>query len=83
MEADDGGTPRIIEPRGRLFTANDSDERLWVFEEELTREGMQVDRVHRCARWQGGRTASWTARRRSAGRGEGSSGLRFDVIDPG
>ena len=83
MEADDGGAPRIIEPRGRLLTANDSDGRLWVFEEELTREGMQVDRVHRYARWQGGRTASWTARRRSAGRGEGSSGLRFDVLDPG
>jgi hypothetical protein len=41
------------------------------------------DRIHRYARWHAGRCALWTARRRRTGRGEGSSGLRFDVLSPG
>jgi len=83
MEVDDGGTPRIIEPEGRLLTATGSDGRLWVYDEEIPREGTSVERIHRYARWLGGRAAIWTARSRQTGRGEGSSGLRFDVLDPG
>lgn len=83
MEVDDGGIPRTVDPRGRLLTTSDDDGRLWLFEEELPREGTLVDRIHRYARWQGGRCALWTARRRRTGGGEGSSGLRFDVLDPG
>jgi hypothetical protein len=82
MEVDEGGTPRAIEPRGRLLTATEIDGRLWLFEGEVAREGTLVDRIHRYVRWQGGRTAVWTARRRTTGRGEGSSGLRFDLLDP-
>jgi hypothetical protein len=82
MEADQGGLPVPVEPRGRLLVSPGSSERLWVYEEEIPREGTLVDRVYRYARWQGGRTAVWTARRRRTGRGEGSSGLRFDVLDP-
>jgi hypothetical protein len=83
MEVDDGGTPRIIEPEGRLLTVTGSDGRLWVYDEEIPREGTSVERVQRYARWLGGRAAIWTARSRQTGRGEGSSGLRFDVLDPG
>ena len=44
--------------------------------------GAQVDRLYRYARWQeDGRMSMWTARRRRVGRGEGSSGLRFDTLD--
>ena len=83
MEADDGGNPRTIEPRGVLLRQDGGDGRLWIFEEEIPREGIIVDRINRYARWQGGRAACWTARRRRTGRGEGSSGLRFDILDPG
>jgi hypothetical protein len=82
MEADDGGAPRTIEPKGRLLVAADPAARLWVFEEEIPREGAQVDRLYRYARWQGGRSALWSARRRRVGAGEGSSGLKFDILDP-
>jgi len=82
MEADAGGMPQAVEPLGRLLQANDSGGRLWLFEEEVPREGVQLDRIYRYARWQDGRTAMWTARRRRAGRGEGSSGLAFDILDP-
>jgi hypothetical protein len=83
MEVDDGGTPRTVEPQGNLLATNGATGRLWLYDEEVPREGTAVDRVHRYARWLGGRSATWTARRRQTGRGEGSSGLRFDVLDPG
>jgi hypothetical protein len=82
MEADDGGVPRTVEPRGRLLGAGGPDQRLWIFEEEIPREGALVDRLRRYARWQGGHSRLWTARRRGVGTGEGSSGLKFDVLDP-
>jgi hypothetical protein len=82
MEVDEGGVPQTVEPLGRLLAANDSEGRLWLFEQEVPREGTLVDRLYRYARWQDGRAALWTARRRSTGRGEGSSGLRFDFLDP-
>ncbi len=83
LEVDVGGAPQATEPKGLLLVANDSGGRLWMFEEEVPREGTLVDRLYRYARWQDGRTTLWTARRRQTGRGEGSSGLRFDILDPG
>ena len=82
MEVDDGGTPRTVEPQGRLLTQTNGDGRLWLYDEEVPRDGTRVDRLHRLARWQDGRTSLWTARRRRTGTGEGSSGLRFDVLNP-
>ena len=82
MELDKSGVPQTVEPKGRLLVASDSNGRLWLFDEEVPREGTLVDRLNRYARWQDGRTALWTARRRGTGRGEGSSGLRFDLLDP-
>ncbi len=82
LEIDKGGTPQIVEPKGRLLSAKDSDGRLWLFDEEIPREGTLVERIYRYARWQDGRTTLWTARRRQTGSGEGSSGLRFDILDP-
>jgi hypothetical protein len=82
MEADNGGTPVVIEPRGLLLNAADPDGRLWLFDEEVPPEGTSVDRLYRYVRWQSGRSAVWTARKRTAGRCESSSGLKFDVLDP-
>jgi hypothetical protein len=83
MEVDDGGVPRAIEPQGLLLANAADGSRLWLFDEEVPREGTQVDRVHRYARWLNGRSVTWTARRRQTGGGEGSSGLRFDFLNPG
>jgi hypothetical protein len=82
MEADDGGVARVVEPRSRLLAGGGPDPRPWIFEEEIPREGALVDRLFRYARWQGGHSRVWTARRRSVGAGEGSSGLKFDLLDP-
>lgn len=53
-----------------------------VQEEEVTRTGVRVSRVVRRSRWLDGSTRLWIARRKTAGAGEGSSGLRFDMAIP-
>jgi hypothetical protein len=82
MEVDKGGVPTLVEPMGRLLAPDSDGNTLWVFDEEVPREGTQVDRVHRYMRWLSGRTVLWTARSRQTGHGEGSSGLRFDTLNP-
>jgi hypothetical protein len=52
---------------------------LQIFEEEIPREGVRVTRSYQLTRWQDGSTHLWIGRRKAIGRGEGSSGLRFDT----
>jgi hypothetical protein len=56
---------------------------LAVADDRLPREGRRLvsDRV--LARWSDGSTVAWRRRRTTVGRGEGSSGLRFDSAEPG
>lgn len=51
-----------------------------LFEEEVPRAGVQVMANYQRARWYNGATFTWFGRRKRTGRGEGSSGLRFDTI---
>ncbi len=55
---------------------------LKLYDEEVPREGTRVVRGYQCTRWIGGQTVLWLALRKSVGRGEGSSALRFDGIEP-
>jgi hypothetical protein len=64
-------------PQGRLL--GDSD--LPIFLEEVPREGVHLERRYRCTRGADGSTYLWIGRRRSIGRGEGRSGLRFDFLE--
>jgi hypothetical protein len=54
---------------------------LTIFLEELPREGVHLERRYRLARAANGSTHLWMGRRRSIGRGEGRSGLRFDYLE--
>jgi len=54
---------------------------LALFDEEVPREGMRVTRSYQCTRWIGGGTLLWLSQRKQIGRGEGSSGLRYDGLD--
>jgi hypothetical protein len=51
-----------------------------LYEEEVPREGVRVTRVYQYTRWCDGSSHLWIGRRKRIGRGEGSSGLRFDVL---
>jgi hypothetical protein len=64
-------------PVGRMLAYSG----LSIFLEELPREGVHLQRHYRYARGLDGSTSVWIGRRRSIGRGEGRSGLRFDYLE--
>jgi len=55
---------------------------LQIYEEEIPREGIRVTRNYQLTRWHDGSTHLWIGRRKAVGRGEGSSGLKFDSVEP-
>jgi hypothetical protein len=64
-------------PMGRMLAYSG----LTIFLEELPREGVHLERRYRAARGLDGSTHVWIGRRRSTGRGQGRSGLRFDYLE--
>ena len=77
LQAD--GSRSLVTAKGRILNADLSD--AGIFEEEVRREGIRVRRHYQLARWHDGSTHLWVGRRKSVGRGEGSSGLKFDSLD--
>jgi hypothetical protein len=67
-----GALGRVLEPGTPLS----------LFEEEVPRAGARLTRAWQYARWMDGTTHLWIGRRNGPGRGEGWSGLRFDVVEP-
>jgi hypothetical protein len=77
------GTQAVIAARGRILVPDASNgDGLSIFEEEIPREGIRVTRNYQLTRWQDGSTHLWIGRRKIVGRGEGSSGLKFDTATP-
>ncbi|ODT46174.1 MAG: hypothetical protein ABS70_01390 [Nitrospira sp. SCN 59-13] len=74
----EGGIQGLQLPKGRLLEPN---RELLLYEEEVPREGARVTRSYQYARWIDGTTHLWIGRRKEPGRGEGSSGLEFDVVE--
>ena len=67
------------ELRGRIL---DEPTPYYLNEEEVPRSGRSVTRAVQRVRWTGGRTFVWIGRRVLTGRGEASSGLAFDQVQP-
>ena len=82
----ENGTVEVVHPHGVLLRAaaagNVADDRLRIAEEEVPRDGIVVTRRFQLARTSDGGTVLWIGRRKQAGQGEGSSGLRFDTALP-
>lgn len=76
---DADGTVSDVLPAGELLSADHP----WLWQEEVPREGARTTRRHHMARGEDGRLHVWTGRRVEVGRGEGSSGLRYDEALPG
>jgi hypothetical protein len=78
----DGALVRV-EPVGRVLrpTNLDDPDIYRIREEEVTRAGTRVLRANKRSRWIDGSTHAWVSRRRRAGLGEGSSGLRYDLAE--
>jgi hypothetical protein len=73
----DPGTDEGILPRGRFLTPG---QRLIVEDEEVPRIGVRATRHYQHTRWTDGASLLWVGRRKRPGRGEGTSGLKFDTI---
>jgi len=71
------GSKQSASALGRIL---ESGQGLSLFEEELPREGIRVSRSYQFTRWIDGSSHLWIGRRKGVGRGEGSSGLRFDSL---
>ncbi|MEO5817903.1 MAG: hypothetical protein ABIT20_21715 [Gemmatimonadaceae bacterium] len=65
--------------RGRLLT--EVPPPFFINEEEVPRAGVIVGRTWQRARWTDGQTYLWLGRWKEAGRGEGSSELKFDQLE--
>ena len=77
----DESDPDSIPAMSRLL-ALDEDALLRFEEETVPRAGLRVQLTKQRARWVDGGTHVWLGRKVLTGRGEGSSGLRFDTITP-
>jgi hypothetical protein len=76
--ASTGGGTTLPAPLGRIL---EPGKPLSLFEEEVPRSGARIMRAWQLARWIDGSTHLWIGRRKLPGRGEGSSGLRFDAFE--
>ena len=79
-------TVRPVRPLTRLLRPgllpdNSQAEPHFIHEEEVPRAGVRVDGCLRRARWYNGTTFVWYAHSKRSGRGEGSSGLKFDALE--
>jgi hypothetical protein len=72
------GTNAAVHPLGRILVPGNE---LSFFEEEVPREGVRVTRSYQFTRWIDGSSHLWVGRRKGVGRGEGSSGLKFDSLE--
>jgi hypothetical protein len=69
--------PASVLPRGRFLLLRDPP----LPDADVPREGTRLLRDYALTRWTNGATLLWARRLRRVGRGEGSSGLRFDLAD--
>ncbi len=77
----DEATGALITPVGDVLRPAPTLPALEIFDEEVPRSGIRVLREWQLGRAPDGSIHLWRTRRKAAGRGEGSSGLRFDRIE--
>lgn len=83
----DGITLARVRPRTDLLrvgidTVNNTVTGYRIHEEEVPRSGAIVHSNWQRTRWYDGSNVTWLGRRKTNGRGEGNSGLRYDQILP-
>ena len=80
------GRIEAVQPRGRVLRSNlavaPANDLLRIADEEIARSGAVVERSFQYARDPSGVGILWVGRRKRPGRGEGSSGLRYDTAEP-
>jgi hypothetical protein len=72
------GLQGLLQPLGRLL---EPERALSLYSEEVPREGARITRAYQYTRWIDGSSHLWLGRRKQVGKGEGSGGLRFDLLE--
>jgi len=81
LAAEDLFVVKSIEPLSRLLKGLSDEQKLeWLNEETVLRSGLKIQFTKQRVRWFDGKTYVWLGRKVLAGRGEGSSGLEFDIF---
>jgi hypothetical protein len=73
-----------IRPMTSLLRVNLDDDiqrRYFIHEEEIPKSGAIVSRNWQRTRWYNGKVCWWAANKKVIGKGQGSSGLKWDVIE--
>ena len=77
----------MFHPRGEILRLTPADaasllttDFLRLEDEEVPRDGIELKRAFNYARDASGRALRWIGRSKTTGRGEGASGLRFDLV---
>jgi hypothetical protein len=85
LEGDPPGTVHKVKPRTNLLREglNQEDKQSYfINEEEVLRAGTNVTQSFQRTRWYNGQVYVWLGVRKRTGRGEASSQLRFDYLQP-
>jgi hypothetical protein len=78
---EDAKEEAVLDPMTRILKGEGLDGKLeWLNEEAVPRAGVKVQLTKQRVRWFDGGTYVWVGRKVTTGRGEGSSGLRFDYL---
>lgn len=70
--------PALAGPQSMLL---DPRRPRWLYEEEVPRSGISVERSWQYARWHDGSVHVWLQRRKRPGRGDKASGVRWDLLE--
>lgn len=74
-------TNEVIRPRTDILAVGISENKpYFIYEEEVSRSGFIVSEHFQRTRWYDGRTYTWLGRKVQSGKGEGNSGLKFDIL---
>jgi len=74
--------PRTQFLRQNLDASNVQIKPYYINEEEVPREGIRLKSGFQRTRWYNGAVVDWYGYRKTVGRGEGSSGLAYDLVEP-
>jgi hypothetical protein len=80
-----GAPAPTVAPRGAILRHGLDEtpqQPYFIEEEEVPSGGVKVVRAFQRTRWYDGRVYVWMGRRKTHGRGDGESGLRFDQVEP-
>lgn len=70
-----------IRPRTDILSIGiNENQPYFINEEEVSRSGFIISANYQRTRWYDGRTFTWMGRKVQSGKGEGNSGLKFDIL---